>query len=577
MKAYSAPLGDHRFLMETWPGATRQWARLPALADVDAATAMQVLEHAAVFAQEVLAPLNASGDGEGCALDRGEVRTPGGFRAAYQAFVRDGWASLGHPLDIGGQGLPQWIDIAFHEMQVAANHAWAMYPGLLHGAVEVIRHHAAQFLQDRYLASLVCGDCLAAMGLTESHAGSDLGSIRTRAKLQADGSVLLEGEKLFMSGGDHDLTANILHLVLCRLEDAPAGTRGLSLALVPKILPGGERNAVTCEGIERKLGLHGSATCAVRYQDARGWLVGEPHQGLRAMFLMMNSARLRTGVQGIAHADAALQLAQAYAAQRRQGRSAHRSSGGAAVIAEHPAVARKLAAAGAFVEGARALAAYTALRLDHAVHDPVPQQRAWADEEAGLLTPLVKAFFTQQGFRQVNELLQVFGGYGYVADYGIEQKLRDARSALIYEGTNEIQAIDLLVRKVLGGNPAAAGFDRLMARVRTEVAASAGIPELAAYCATLNEHVEAAEAAVQGLRAAHARDPELALHVTDDFLSGWGWLLLGWVWMAAARAAREASDAATARHKLRVARHGFTLLLDDALAHWRRIERKRRE
>lgn len=576
MTPYRPPLDDLRFLLETFLQAPQQWERTSAFAHVDASTAAEVLHHAGVFVSKILWPLNASGDHAGC-HHGATVRTPAGFPEAYQAFVVGGWAGLGLPVEIGGQGMPQVIDLAFHEMQVAANHAFAMYPGLLHGAVEAIRHHAAPPLRDKYLPRLVSGEWLAAMGLTEAQAGSDLSLVRTRARAQADGSVLVDGEKLFMSGGDHDLTDNIIHLVICRLDDAPQGIRGLSLVLVPKVLPDGARNSVVCSGIERKLGLHASATCSIQYVSARGWVVGEPNEGLRSMFLMMNSARLRTGVQGIAHADAALQNAEDYARDRLQGRVPGRERGAAAAdpIEAHPAVQRKLAAARAFVEGARAVAAYTAMRLDDACHHADTQERAAAEAETGILTPVIKAFLTQQGFRHVNEILQVFGGYGYVAEYGIEQKLRDCRSSMIYEGTNEIQAIDLLVRKVLSVGGHGASFERLLDMVEAEARAGCRTEHLGSQSETLLTHCAEARRATAMVWERDERSTDFSLWVADDFLNGVGWLLLGWGWIRSARLAQERGTEAIAQRKMEIACDGFHFLLDEGLTHWRRVQRGR--
>ena len=324
---YTAPLRDMRFVVEQVLEAPALWAACPAHAELDVDTALQVLEEAARFATEVLAPTNATGDLAGCTLNGGAVRTPPGFREAYRAFVDGGWPALPCSPDWGGQGLPLLVDAALREMLIAANHAWTMYPDLLHGAYEAIKGHASEALKALYLPGIVSGECLAAMALTEPQAGSDLGLLRTRADPHPDGSVRVSGHKIFISGAEHDLTDNIVHLVLCRLPDAPPGTKGLSLALVPKLLPDGTRNAMFCDGLEKKMSIKGSATCAMRYEGATGWLVGEPNRGLAAMFLMMNSARLHVGLQGLGHQEMATQNALRYAFERVQMKAAVRPEG----------------------------------------------------------------------------------------------------------------------------------------------------------------------------------------------------------------------------------------------------------
>ena len=332
--AYHAPLREMRFVIERVLRAPAQWARLPAFADLDADTAAEVLEHAARFAGDVLQPLNGPGDRQGCRLEGGRVKTPDGFAAAWQAFVGGGWPALACDPQWGGQGLPQLVNAALFEMLVAANHGWTMYPGLLHGAYETIKAHGSDELKQRYLPRLVSGEWLAAMALTEPQAGSDLGQVRTKAEPRADGSVAVSGGKIFISGGDHDLSPNIVHLVLCRLHDpanpAPAGTKGLSLALVPSVLPDGTRNAMAADGVEHKMGIHGSATCVMRYEGATGWLVGEPHRGLAAMFLMMNAARLHVALQGLGHQEMATQNALRYAFERVQMKATPRLAGSTA-------------------------------------------------------------------------------------------------------------------------------------------------------------------------------------------------------------------------------------------------------
>jgi alkylation response protein AidB-like acyl-CoA dehydrogenase len=552
---YEAPLRTMRFVIEEVLAAPRQWAAIPSFADLDAETAAEVLIQAGRFASEVLLPLNAVGDRQGCRLEGGRVRTPDGFPAAWRAFVEGGWPALACDSEWGGQGLPQLLNAALFEMLVAANHAWTMYPGLLHGAYETIAAHASDELKARYLPRIVSGEWLAAMALTEPQAGSDLGLVRTRAEPRADGTLSVSGSKIFISGGDHDLSDNIVHLVLCRLSDpaqgeAPAGTKGLSLVLVPTVLPDGTRNTLGADGLEHKMGIHGSATCAMRYDGATGWLVGQPHRGLSAMFLMMNAARLHVALQGLGHAEIATQNARRYAAERVQ-------SGGA--IDRHPAMRRTLLDGQAMVEGLRVLMYRAAMRLDEAEHFPDAARRAAAAAEASLLTPVLKAFGTAQGFARASAALQVWGGYGYIADYGIEQTLRDARIAMIYEGTNEIQAIDLLQRKVLGRD--AAAFEALLRDLERDAGAA------------LAGQVAAARAAWAAVRSRAEADPSAPLQVADDFLAGVAHLLLAWAWQEMARAARRCNgdDKAWLAEREAVAEHGTAWLLPQADVHWRRV------
>ena len=372
MWTWQAAVADIQHLLLHVLGAPARWAAQPAFADLDGDTAAAVLSEAGRFAAEVIAPLNAPGDQQGCRWSADGVRTPDGFAAAYQAFVAGGWPALAIAPEHGGQGLPQALNAALFEMLAGANHGWTMYPGLLHGACEVVMHHGVSALRERYLAKLVSGEWLGTMALTEPQAGSDLGAVRTRAEpvdgaVPANGvAVRVSGSKIFISGGDQDLTDNIVHLVLCRiagtgLPDAPAGSKGLSLALVPKFMPDGSRNSVVCDGIEHKLGIHGSATCQLRFDQAQGWLIGEPHRGLAAMFLMMNAARLHVAVQGVGHLDAALQNASAYAAERQQMRAPQRPAGSTAgaggdPIAWHPATRRTLMTLRARTDACRTLA-----------------------------------------------------------------------------------------------------------------------------------------------------------------------------------------------------------------------------
>jgi alkylation response protein AidB-like acyl-CoA dehydrogenase len=563
MWAYEPPLRDMQFVIEQVLDAPAQWRELPALADLDVDTARAVLEEAGRFAAGVLAPINGRADLEGCRWHDGEVRTPAGYREAYRAFVDGGWAALACAPDDGGQGLPALLDAAFNEMIAAANHGWTMYPGLLHGAYDCLRTHGSAELKQRYLAKIASGEWLATMNLTEPQAGSDLALVRSKAEPQADGSVRITGSKIFISGGEHDLTDNIVHLVLARLQapdaPAPAGTKGLSLFLAPKVLPDGRRNAIRCDGIEKKMGIKGSATCAMSFDGATGWLIGEPHRGLAAMFVMMNSARLHVGLQGLGHLETAQRNAHAYAQERVQGRGRP--------IAEHAAVRRTLWKLRALAEGQRVLAYWTAQLIDESKHHPDAARRAQADGWVGLLTPVVKAFFTDNGHRGADEALQVWGGYGYVHEYGIEQTVRDSRIAMIYEGSNEIQAIDLLQRKVLGDG--GARLDTLLARLQDDAAAADD-----EFGAALREQVAHARRATAALLAGQASDPEWPLRVADDYLRALGFTLLAWAWARSAAAAQRHAGDAWYDDKLRAAHFGVQWLLPEATLAWQRVGRR---
>ncbi|KQP36158.1 acyl-CoA dehydrogenase family protein [Pseudorhodoferax sp. Leaf274] len=525
---------DTRFLLHQVLGAGGQWRALPAFAEVDDALADQVLEEAGKFVAEAIAPLNRGGDEAGCRFEGGAVATPPGFRAAYQAFRQAGWPALSADTADGGQGLPAVLQAVLYEWLSAANQGFTMAPGLLHGAYECLRHHGSAELKARYLARIATGEWLATMCLTEAHAGSDLGLVRTRAVPQPDGSLRVSGTKIFISGGEHDLSDNIVHLVLCRLPDAPPGPKGLSLALVPKLLEGGTRNAAFCDRIEEKMGLHASPTCAMRFDDAQGWLVGEPGRGLHAMFVMMNAARLHVALQGIGMLDAAWQKAHAYAAERRQMRAPGAPGPEPSPIAEHPAIARILDTQRAWIDGARLLAYRTGLRLDLARHAEDPKARAAAQRWCALVTPVLKAACTQQGFDGASACLQVFGGHGYVREWGIEQNLRDVRVAMVYEGTNEIQAIDLLVRKVLPD--AGADFSAMLLELRDELDASRE-----ADADAQRRLAQLRYLATSVAMASQAR-PRLAYEVADDFLRVTALALLAWAW-----ARIEASAAGDAR------------------------------
>lgn len=571
MWSYVAPLRDMRFVLEEILEAPSSWLRIPAFSELDVGTAEEILVEGGKFASEILLPTNSRGDLEGCRLEADGVRTPTGFRETYRAFVDAGWPALACDADFGGQGLPQVLNAALYEMLIAANHAWAMYPGLLHGAYECVKTHGDATLRERYLPKLVSGEWLAAMALTEPQAGTDLGLIRTQAETAADGSVRVTGSKIFISGGDHDMTDNIVHLVLCRLAGAPAGTRGLSLVLAPKILPDGSRNAMRCAGIEKKMGIKGSATCVMQYDGATGWLVGEPNRGLQAMFVMMNAARLHVGLQGLGHLEMATQNARRYAGERVQMRAPARPAAAtraADPIDMHPSVRRTLFTLRASTEGARVISYWTAHLLDEAEHHPDAAQRARAQDLAAVLTPIVKAFVTDIGHHGANSALQVWGGYGFVHDYNIEQTVRDSRIAMIYEGTNEVQALDLLNRKVLDDN--GGRFDQLLA-VLDEEAQRCADGSLQVHGRALQGQIAMARKATKALIEGRAADVEWPFRVADDYLQAIGYTLLTWAWARTARAASARPDSAWHAAKLTTALCGVEWLSPRANFHWERV------
>jgi alkylation response protein AidB-like acyl-CoA dehydrogenase len=524
---YQPRLEDIQFILEKVLHVPQRIAELPAFAEVDADLINQVLDEAGKFVANEIAPLNRVGDEVGAQFNQGHVTMPPGFKEAYQAFWQSGWASLCTATEDGGQGLPAVLESVLYEWLSAANHGWTMAPGLLHGAYECIKHHASGELKAQYLSKVGTGEWLATMCLTEPHAGSDLGLARTKAVPQADGSYQISGTKIFISGGDHDLTDNIVHLVLARLPDAPAGPKGLSLFLVPKFYTDGSRSAVHCERIEEKMGIHGSPTCVMRFDEAKGWLVGEVGKGLSAMFVMMNAARLHVGLQGVGLLDAAWQKANAYAHERRQMRApkpAGVKGEPTDFIIEHPAMRRILDTQRAWIDGSRVLAYQTGLALDIAKHHPDAAQRESAQRWCALTTPILKAACTEQGFHGASDCLQVFGGHGYVSEWGIEQNVRDARIAMIYEGTNEIQAIDLLMRKVLGDGGVAlnAMLDELSAGLNAQAPHEAQVLHLFAQLRDITQQAT----------QVHTRpDGSVTLSwIAGDYLRVATLALLAWSW-----------------------------------------------
>jgi hypothetical protein len=464
MGQYVAPIRDMQFVLHEFLNVTEEFKNLPAYQEIDADIINQVLEEGAKFTQEVLFPLNHSGDREGCHYDAATktVTTPKGFKEAYKQYVEGGWAALGCDPEYGGQGLPVSLNNSFYEMLNSANQAWTMYPGLSHGAYECLKEHGSDEQKAQYLPKLVSGEWTGTMCLTEAHCGTDLGLLRSKAEPQGDGTYKITGSKIFISAGEHDVSENIIHLVLARLPDAPEGSKGISLFLVPKFLPNadgsiGERNPIFCGAIEEKMGIHGNATCQMNLDGAVGTLIGQPHKGLNAMFVFMNAARLGVGMQSLGLTEVAYQNALVYAKDRIQMRSLSGPKAPdkpADPIIVHPDVRRMLLTAKAYAEGARAVCSYVALQIDRELNHPDEEVRKEANGEITLLTPIVKAFITDNGWIATSEAMQVYGGHGYISEWGMEQYVRDARINMIYEGTNTIQSLDLLGRKILMDNGA---------------------------------------------------------------------------------------------------------------------------
>ena len=520
MRHFQARIQDMQFVLSNVLSATDQLQKLALFSEIDDDLVLQVLDESAKFVVEVIAPLNRNGDEIGAQWKDGKVTMPPGFQAAYQMFWQAGWPALSTAPEDGGQGLPCVLEIMLYEMLSGANHGWTMAPGLLHGAYECIKHYASPSLQETYLRKVGTGEWLATMCLTEPHAGSDLGLARTKATPQENGNYALNGTKIFISGGEHDLTENIVHLVLARLPDAPAGPKGLSLFLVPKFYPNGQRSAVHCDRIEEKMGLHGSPTCVLRFDDALAEIIGEPGKGLNAMFVMMNAARLHVAMQGIGLLDAAWQIADAYAKERRQMRSPvgkdHKvkSVSEADFIIEHPAIRRILDTQRAWVDGGRVLAYQTAIELDRIKHAD-PETAAKSQRWCALVTPVMKAALTHQAFHGGSDCLQVLGGHGYVREWGIEQIVRDARVAMIYEGTNEIQAIDLLVRKIMADG--GLSLNQLLDDMKAEKGSE-------------SEQATQLRSLTNIILTASKQDASVGHRVADDYLRAMALVMLQWAW-----------------------------------------------
>ena len=580
MSQYTAPLTDMRFALFDVLGADAQFARL-GFADATRDTLDAVLEEGARFTETVLAPLNAVGDRVGCTLDRdtGRVTTPPGFKEAYAQYVDGGWSGLTAPAEFGGQGLPHAAGIALKEMIDAANLAWGNFPLLSHGATEALLQHGEDWQRAAFLAPLVEGRWTGTMCLTEPHAGTDLGLLRTRAEPQADGSYAITGTKIFITAGEHDFTENIVHLVLARLPDAPAGSKGISLFVVPKVRVArdgtlGEPNAVRCGSLEHKMGIHGSATCVMNFDGAQGWLVGQPHKGLMGMFTMMNTARLAVGLQGLGLSDRAYQNALRYARERLQMRAlsgAQQPGKPADPIIVHPDVRRMLLTCKALVEGGRLLGYHGALLVDLAHHAPDAQEREQADALLGFLTPIVKACLTEWGVECTYHALQCFGGHGYIAEHGMEQLARDARITTLYEGTTGIQALDLLGRKVM--QQQGAGLKVMLGMIEQLCAAHERDEAVAGLVAPLREAARLWQRLTRRVGERAQADAEEIGAAAYDYLMLSGYVALAYWWVRSVVASEaSAHPAAFKAGKRETARFYFERILPRIHTHAAAIE-----
>jgi len=573
MPSYTPPLRDMRFVLHEVLDVVATLKRLPAHADVDADTIDAVLEEGGKFASEVLAPLNAVGDEQGCTLDKAthEVTSPKGFKEAYAKYVEGGWPALSCDPAYGGQGLPHVVSQCLFEMLNSANQAWTMYPGLSHGAYECLHTHGTDVQKKLYLDKLTSGHWTGTMCLTEPQCGTDLGLLRTKAEPQADGSYKLTGNKIFISAGEHDMAENIVHLVLARLPDAPAGSKGISLFAVPKWKVKadgslGERNGIWCGGLEHKMGIHGNATAQIVLEDAEGTLVGAPNKGLSAMFVMMNAARLGVGMQSLGLTEVAYQNAAAYAKDRLQMRSLSgpkEPTKPADPIIVHPDVRKMLLTARAYAEGGRALAVFTTLLLDREVATADDAERAECADLVALLTPIVKAFFTDNAWIATSHCLQVFGGHGYIREWGMEQFVRDSRINMIYEGTNTIQSLDLLGRKVLGDNGAKLKkFGKLIADFVEAEGTDEAMQEFVNPLAELGEKVTKLTTEI-GLKA--FKNPDEVGAAAVDYLRICGHLVFAYLWARMAKVALAKQDSGDTFYvaKLATARFYFAKLLPE--------------
>ena len=545
MPTYTPPLRDMQFVMHEVLNVVNDLKQIPKHADMDADTINAVLEEGGKFAAEVTFPLNVSGDAEGCTIDQAThaVTTPKGFKEAYAKYVEGGWPALGCSPEYGGQGLPLVVNQMFYEMLNSANQSWTMYPGLTHAAYAALEAHGTDEQKQTYLRQMTSGEWTGSMCLTEPHCGTDLGLMRTKAEPQADGTYKITGNKIFISAGEHDMAANIIHLVLARLPDAPPGIKGISLFIVPKFHVNkdgtlGERNGIYCGGLEHKMGIKASATCQMVLDGAVGTMVGQPNKGMQGMFVMMNAARLGVGNQSLGLTEVAYQNALVYAKDRIQMRSLSGPKAKdkpADPIIVHPDVRKMLLTAKAYAEGGRALTSFCSMLLEKAHNHPDEKVRKDSDEMLSLLTPIAKAFLTDNGHIATNACMQVFGGHGFIKEWGMEQFVRDNRINMIYEGTNTIQSLDLLGRKVLGNNGATLRkFGKLVAKLVEEEGVNEKMAEFINPIAVLGDQMTkfTTEIGFKGFQ-----NPDEVGAAAVDYLRVAGHLVFGYLWARMAQVA----------------------------------------
>lgn len=583
MPQYTPPVRDTRFVLDKVLKLDR-YADLPGFANATPDVVSAVLEEGGRFVAEVLFPINLSGDQQGCKRNAdGSVTTPDGFKEAYAQFVEAGWGTLAAPEAFGGQGMPAVISTAFQEYMVSANMAFTMYPGLTHGAIEALIAKGSDEQKAKYLPKMISGQWSGTMNLTEPQCGTDLGLIKTRAEPNADGSWSITGTKIFISAGEHDLTENIIHLVLAKTPGAPESSKGISLFVVPKIMVNddgslGARNAVSCGSIEHKMGIHANATCVMNYDGATGWLVGEEMKGLAAMFIMMNAARLGVGLQGLGLGETAYQNAVQYAGDRRQGRAltgAQEPAEKADTLFVHPDVRRMLMESKAMTEGLRALCLWGGLQVDLAQVAATEEERQIADDLLGLLTPVIKGVGTDAGYKIATDSQQVYGGHGFIVEWGMEQYVRDVRITQIYEGTNGIQAMDLAGRKLaLNGGRAIQTFFKVVAE---EIAAAKAKPELASLAEALEKANGQLQAATMWFMQNGMKDPNQIGAGAYSYMQLTGIVAIGLMWLRMAEAAVEGiadggDDRAFLEAKLVTARFYAERIMPDAGALRRKIE-----
>ena len=548
MGEYKVPHRDMRFVLNEVLDIDTHYQNLPGCEEATSDLVDAILEGAGKFAEQVIGPLNHSGDQEGCQFDDGNVTTPAGFKEAYQQYVEGGWPSLAHDPEWGGQGLPESLGVIISEMIGSANWSWGMYPGLSHGAMNTLEEHGTQEQKQTYLTKLVSGEWTGTMCLTESHCGTDLGMLRTKAEPLDDGSYAIKGSKIFISAGEHDMAENIIHIVLARLPDAPEGTKGISLFIVPKFMPDenggvGERNQMNCGSIEHKMGIHGNATAVLNFDGAKGFLIGPPNKGLNCMFTFMNAARLGTAVQGLAHAEWGFQNSLTYARERLQMRSLtgpKQPEKPADPIIVHPEVRKMLLTQKAIAEGGRALAYFTAMQVDIVKRAEDADTKKSADSLLAFITPIAKAFLTELGFESANHGLQVYGGHGYIAEWGMEQNVRDSRISTLYEGTTQIQALDLLGRKVLmTQGESLKQFTKIIHLYCKENAGDKSMKEFLEPLQALNKEWGDITMKI-GMKAIKNRDEVGAASV--DYLMYSGYITLAYLWARMAQTAQRNMD-----------------------------------